>query len=97
MAMKMQPASHRGVKSLKLISSVRGAGTFHTADAEVAVRYQMDTFDEKYRRTISGSLEGDVSFAEDRTPGRLKLASGEEIDIVLIKPDQDGADFQGAS
>ena len=91
---KTQSASHRGTKSLKLIGSVRGAGVFIADGPEVAVRYQLDSFEEKHHRTIGGSLDGDVSFAADRTPGVLRLASGEEVNIVLIKPDEDGADFQ---
>jgi hypothetical protein len=54
----------------------------------------MDRFEERNRQSFSGSLEGDVSFAEDKAAGTLKLATGEEIAIILIKPDDEGADFQ---
>jgi hypothetical protein len=56
----------------------------------------MDRFEERNRQSISGSLEGDVGFAEDKAPGQLKLETGEEIAIILIKPDDQGADFQSA-
>jgi hypothetical protein len=54
----------------------------------------MDRFEERNRQSFSGSLEGDVSFAEDKAAGTLKLATGEVIAIILIKPDDEGADFQ---
>lgn len=94
--MAMPTGSHRGTRTLKLVGTERGQGMLHTSGAEIAVRYQLDTYEEKYRRTVSGSLEGDISIAADRAPGRLTLASAEVIDILLIKPDEDGADFQSA-
>ena len=65
-------------------------------DQTVAVSYQMDRFEERNRQSVSGSLEGDVGFAEDKSAGTLKLETGEEIAILLIKPDEEGADFQSA-
>jgi hypothetical protein len=56
----------------------------------------MDRFEERNRQSVSGSLDGDVGFAEDKAIGKLKLATGEEIAIILIKPDDAGADFQSA-
>jgi len=88
--------SHRGQRTLKLLSSARGEGVYHGQDQTVAVSYQMDRFEERNRQSVSGSLEGDVSFAEDKAAGKLKLATGEEVAIVLIKPDDEGADFQSA-
>jgi hypothetical protein len=92
----MAAPSHRGPRSIKLLSTTRGTGVLRAAGAEVEVRYQLDTYEEKFRRTVSGSLEGDISFAEDRAAGVLTLASGETVDVLLIKPDEDGADFQAA-
>lgn len=86
--------SHRGQRSMKLLGSQRGAGVLSVGGREVAVRYQMDTFEERNRRSVTGSLEGDISFAGENAAGSLKLASGEEIKVVLIKPDEAGADFQ---
>jgi hypothetical protein len=63
-------------------------------DRTALVSYQIDRFEERNRQSASGSLEGDVGFADDKAAGKLKLATGEEIAIVLIKPDKDGADFQ---
>jgi hypothetical protein len=88
--------SHRGQRTLKLLSSARGEGVYHGQDQTVAVSYQIDRFEERNRQSVSGSLEGDVGFAEDKTSGTLKLDTGEEIAIVLIKPDEEGADFQSA-
>ncbi len=86
--------SHRGQRTLKLLSSVRGEGVYEGQDRTAAVSYQMDRFEERNRQSFSGSLEGDVSFAEDKAAGTLKLATGEVIAIILIKPDDEGADFQ---
>jgi hypothetical protein len=88
--------SHRGQRTLKLLSSARGEGVYHGQDRTVAVSYQMDRFEERNRQSVSGSLDGDVGFAEDRAIGQLRLETGEEIAIVLIKPDEEGADFQSA-
>jgi len=88
--------SHRGQRTLKLLSSARGEGMYHGQDQTTAVSYQIDRFEERNRQSVSGSLEGDVGFAEDKTSGTLKLDTGEEIAIVLIKPDEEGADFQSA-
>lgn len=79
---------------MKLLGSQRGTGVLRVQDHEVAVRYQMDTFEERNRRSMTGSLEGDISFAPEKAAGSLTLASGEAIRIALIKPDGDGADFQ---
>ena len=67
-----------------------------TAEGEAPVDYQIDTYEERSRTSVSGSLTGDLSFATDQTAGRLSLVSGEAIDIVLIKPDDEGADFRSA-
>jgi hypothetical protein len=88
--------SHRGQRTLKLLSSTRGEGIYQGQDRTATVSYQMDRFEERNRQSVSGSLEGDVSFAEDKVAGKLKLSTGEEIDIILIKPDEEGADFQSA-
>ena len=88
--------SHRGQRTLKLLGSSRGEGVYQGQDRTVAVSYQMDRFEERNRQSFSGSLDGDVGFAEDKASGKLKLASGEEIAIILIKPDGEGADFQSA-
>ncbi len=92
----MQGVSHRGQRSLKLVGSSRGEGVFRSADGEAAVSYQADTFEERNRTSISGSLVGDLGFATDKTTGSLSLATGEEIKIVLVKPDDEGADFHSA-
>ncbi len=81
---------------MKLLGSARGEGVYHGQDRTVAVSYQMDRFEERNRQSVSGSLEGDVGFAEDKAVGKLSLATGEEVSIVLIKPDDQGADFQSA-
>jgi hypothetical protein len=88
--------SHRGQRTLKLLSSARGEGVYEGQERTAPVFYQMDRFEERNRQSVSGSLEGDVSFAEDKAVGKLKLATGEEIAIILIKPDEEGADFQSA-
>jgi hypothetical protein len=88
--------SHRGQRTLKLLSSARGEGVYSGQDQTVAVSYQIDRFEERNRQSVSGSLEGDVGFASDKAAGVLKLETGEEIPILLIKPDQEGADFQSA-
>jgi hypothetical protein len=88
--------SHRGQRTLKLLGSARGEGVYHGQDRTAPVSYQMDRFEERNRQSVSGSLEGDVSFADDKGAGTLKLATGEEIAIILIKPDEEGADFQSA-
>jgi hypothetical protein len=88
--------SHRGQRTLKLLSSARGEGVYQGQDRTAPVSYQMDRFEERNRQSVSGSLEGDVSFAEDKVAGKLRLETGEEIDIILIKPDEEGADFQSA-
>ena len=81
---------------MKFIGAVRGDGVLRTPDGEAAVSYQIDTFEERSRTTVSGSLVGDIGFALDQAAGKLTLASGEVIDIVLVKPDDEGADFQAA-
>ena len=81
---------------MKFIGSVRGEGMFRTPDGEAAVSYQVDTFEERNQTSISGNLAGDIGFAEDHTVGQLTLATGEEIKIVLVKPDEEGSDFQAA-
>ncbi len=86
--------SHRGQRTLKLLGSDRGEGLYEGQDRNVPVSYQLDRYEERNRQSISGSLEGDVGFAEDKAAGKLKLATGEEISIILIKPDEQGADFQ---
>jgi hypothetical protein len=88
--------SHRGQRTLKLLSSARGEGVYSGQDQTVAVSYQLDRFEERNRQSVSGSLEGDVSFAEDKSTGKLTLDTGEEVAIILIKPDDGGADFQSA-
>lgn len=81
---------------MKFIGSIRGDGVFRTSDGEAAVSYQVDTFEERNRTSISGNLAGDIGFAGDQTAGLLTLASGEEIKIILVKPDEEGSDFQAA-
>jgi hypothetical protein len=88
--------SHRGQRTLKLLGSDRGEGVYQGQDRSVPVSYQLDRYEERNRQSISGSLEGDVGFAEDKAVGKLKLATGEEIAIMLVKPDEEGADFQSA-
>ena len=82
---------------MKLLGTVRGSGIFTSDEGEVDVDYQLDTFEERNRRSLSGSLDGDLSFAEDKGQGSLKLETGEEIRVVLVKPDEGGADFQSIS
>ncbi len=94
--MSQKGQSHRGQRTLKLLGSARGEGVYQGQDRTVAVSYQMDRFEERNRQSFSGSLDGDVGFADDKAVGKLRLASGEEIAIVLIKPDDAGADFQSA-
>ena len=79
---------------MKLLGSVRGSGAFSSEEGSVSVDYQLDTYEERNRKSLSGSLDGDLSFAEDKAVGALKLASGEEIKVILVKPDDEGADFQ---
>jgi hypothetical protein len=79
---------------MKLLGSSRGEGALRTADSEFAVSYSLDTFQERDRTTVSGSLDGDASSVEDGAVGYLKLESGEEIKVALIKPDTEGADFK---
>jgi hypothetical protein len=88
--------SHRGQRTLKLLGSSRGEGVYEGQDRTVAVSYQIDRFEERNRQSVSGSLDGDVGFADDKASGKLRLATGEEIAIILIKPDEAGADFQSA-
>jgi hypothetical protein len=67
--------SHRGQRTLKLLSSSRGEGEYLGQDKSVAVSYQMDRFEERNRQSVSGSLEGDVGFAEDKAAGTLKQSA----------------------
>ncbi len=93
--MSQKGRSHRGQRTLKLLNSVQGEGMVLVGDASAAVVYHMDTFEERNRQSVGGSLEGDISFAEDKSAAILKLADGHSLKILLVKPDAEGADFQG--
>ena len=86
--------AHRGGGPFKLLGSARGEGALRTADGEMAVSYQIDTFQERDHTIMSGSLDGDASAVADGAVGYLKLETGEEIKVSLIKPDDQGADFK---
>ncbi len=93
--MSQKERSHRGQRTLKLLNSVQGEGMVLMGDASASVFYHMDTFEERNRQSVGGSLEGDLSFAEDKSAAILKLADGHSLKILLVKPDAEGADFQG--
>jgi len=81
---------------IKLLGSSRGQGVLRTADGDLTVSYEFDTYQERGRTSSSGSIDGDASAIADGAVGVLKLESGEEMDIVLIKPDEQGVDFISA-
>ena len=81
---------------IKLLGSSRGRGVLRTAAGELDVAYQFDTYQERGRVSSSGSLDVDATSVVDGASGSLKLETGEEIEIVLIKPDENGVDFMSA-
>ena len=85
--------AYRAKGPIKLIRSIRGKGVLRTTDGEVDVTYHIDTYEERGGVTSSGSLDGDASGIADGSAGRLRLENGEEFDVQLIKPDEDGVDF----
>jgi hypothetical protein len=92
----MTSTSHRGAKSLKLLGSAQGAGVLRAGARAIPVDYQLDTFEERQRRSFGGELEGDLAFAADGMAAELELATGERLAVLLIKPDDQGADFRQA-
>ena len=87
-------SSHRSKNSLKLLRTDRGAGVLRAGQTATLVRYQLDIYEERVRRTFGGSLEGSLGFAKNGAVAMLELASGEAVEVVLIKPDDEGADFR---
>jgi hypothetical protein len=81
---------------IKLLGSSRGRGVLRTAAGDLIVSYQFDTYQERGRTSSSGSIDGDASAIDDGASGVLKLETGEDMDIVLIKPDEEGVDFISA-
>jgi len=81
---------------IKLLGSSRGRGVLRTAAGDLTVSYQFDTYQERGKTSSSGSLDGDASAISDGAAGVLELETGEEMDIVLIKPDEQGVDFISA-
>jgi hypothetical protein len=81
---------------IKLLGSSRGRGVLRTAGGDLTVTYQFDTYQERGRTSSSGSIDGDASSIDDGATGVLKLESGEDMEIVLIKPDEQGVDFISA-
>ncbi|MGC1302511.1 MAG: hypothetical protein WA840_09060 [Caulobacteraceae bacterium] len=87
--------SYKKAAPLKLLESSSGEGVLHMpSGVELVMGYQLDTYLERGRKIVSGSLEGDASRVEDGAVGRLQLVSGEQVEIALIKPDDRGADFR---
>lgn len=81
---------------IKLLGSSRGQGVLHTSVGDISMRYQFDTYQERGKTSSSGSLDGDASAVMDGASGVLRLETGEEMEIVLIKPDEEGVDFISA-
>jgi hypothetical protein len=78
---------------IKLLGSSRGRGVLRTSAGDIAVSYEFDTYQERGKTSSSGSLDGDASSVIDGASGTLTLESGEEMEITLIKPDEQGVDF----
>ena len=81
---------------IKLLGSSRGQGVLRTSVGDIAVSYQFDTYSERGKTSSSGTLDGDATSIMDGANGVLRLESGEEMEITLIKPDEQGVDFISA-
>jgi hypothetical protein len=100
----------RGRPKLKLMGSLRGAGTLVWADGEAAATYELDVFGAGAALSVSGSLEGDFAAlvpapppppeageepAEAAPPAaRLRLDGGRELSVTLVSLDPGGAEIE---
>ena len=51
-------------------------------------------YEERGRTSITGSLDGPLGGLENGDEAKLVLADGRELQIRVIEPDDDGADFR---
>ena len=80
---------------MKLLGSLRGQGSLSWDDESAPVRYQLDVYEGRDRRTGSGALDGELKRLEGREGTvRLRLEDGFELDIALLQIDIDGAMFE---
>ena len=86
--------SHRGKNSLKLLGPVRGGATLHHGDSAIAVTCDASEYEERGRTSVTGSLDGPLGALENGDEAKLVLADGRELQIRVIEPDDDGADFR---
>lgn len=89
-------SSHRGRNSVKLLGSLRGDGLLTHAEASIPVSYQLDIYEGRNRRTGGGALEGPLAPLADTEvkEALLRLATGEQIEVVLSEIEADGAYFE---
>ena len=83
---------------MKLLGSLRGQGQVSWEGESAPVRYQLDIFEGRDRRTGSGVLDGELAALEGREETvRLRLEDGFELEVALMQVDIDGAMFETRS
>lgn len=90
----MNNDNHRGRTSLKLLTSLRGAGSLRWVSGAVQVTYQLDLYERRNGRVASGSIDGDLAVLGEETAARLQLAGGMVLPITLLQVEEDNAMFE---
>jgi hypothetical protein len=90
----MTGQDHRGRTTLKLLRRIEGSALLIANERELQVQCAGAEYEARDRTTVTGSLEGDLSWCADGDDAVLRLPDEMALQVRLIEPDEEGADFR---
>jgi hypothetical protein len=83
----------RNFSAMKFVMALRGRGALISPQGEIPVRYGIDVFEERGRRTAGGWVTGVGAFKGIKTAA-LRLSDGVQLEVAVEDGDLEGASVE---